>query len=115
MTITTRFLRRNDACEPQVKLFKKTFPGGKADVTKENYKIATKAGLDFSWLCYCLETKQWMEFDEKRCKAYQALNKRLNKISLEWEQGNMNERMDREEKRYTVKVEKILFDILASL
>lgn len=56
--ITVSFLRDNDACEDQVKLFKKLWPQG-VPVTANNVLRALEAGLDVDWLLTVL-----LDFDE---------------------------------------------------
>lgn len=47
--VTTQFLKNLGACEPQVRLFRRTF-GVRAAVTKENLRKAVDAGLSLWWL-----------------------------------------------------------------
>lgn len=49
VTITSRWLRRNEACSEQVDLFNATFPDG-AEPTPENLERAQNEGLETAWL-----------------------------------------------------------------
>jgi hypothetical protein len=53
LRVTAKWLQKMRACEPQVELFKKTFPRGAA-VTLKNLRKAEKARLDLGHLVDCL-------------------------------------------------------------
>jgi len=63
MKITIEQLEKLNACEGQVKTFKKLF-GKSATVTKANCLKACKAGLDFNWASRLLSPKAREVYEE---------------------------------------------------
>lgn len=65
MRITTKLLKKYDACEDQVDLFDSLFPDG-AEVTEATCLKANASNIDFDWACQHLLKDQ---------KVYEATRK----------------------------------------
>lgn len=76
--ITTRILRRANACDSQVELFRDTF-GSEAVLTLPNMRKAIAAGLLVSWLSRFLKGDKYYSYQNEACNLPEQ--EEFNRIS----------------------------------
>jgi len=70
-TVSVKWLTANDACEPQIELFRATF-GKSVRVTKSSLLRAAEAGLDLLW--FASYNDLWPEVSEINGRLAAAIN-----------------------------------------
>jgi len=65
MKITAEWLEQHKACEDQVEIFRRTYPGGidSADVTESIVLEAVEKDLRVGWLVNCISGPARVEYD----------------------------------------------------